>query len=136
MSIQRAGELEVVLALAAGLAALVEHRVLVGGGRVGRVRQRGERLVELGLHAVELLAQRLAAARDLLHLGDRPRGVLAGLLRGRDRLRGGVLLRLEPLDLGQQLAPPHVELEHAVEPRVGPVAPPRERRAHGLRVRP
>ena len=48
----------------------------------------------------------------------------------------GVLLRLEPFDLGQQLAPARVELEHPVEPRVGPVAPPGERRAHRGRVVP
>ena len=91
MSIQRARQLEVVEACATGLAALVEHLVLVGRGRVGRVGQQRERLVEIGLDAVELLAQRLAAARDLLHLGDRAGRVLAGLLRRGDRRRGGVL---------------------------------------------
>jgi hypothetical protein len=115
----------VVLARAAALAALVQDGVLVGGRRVRRVRKRREGLVELGLHAVELVAQRLGAARNLLHVCDRRGGVAARLLGGRDRLRRGVLLRLEPLYLGQQLAPPPVELERAVETRVGSVAPAR-----------
>ena len=63
------------------------------------------------------------------------RGVLAGLLRRRDGLRGGVLLRLEPLDLGQQLAPARVELEHAVQPGLRAVAAPRERGADAARDR-
>jgi hypothetical protein len=49
-------------------------------------------------------------------------------------LRGGVLLRLRPLDLRQQLAPADVEREHAVELRVGAVAAPGERLSYRLGV--
>ena len=133
----RAAQLEVVLRRSRPrLAALVEDLVLVGRGRVGRVGQRGELGVELGLHAVELLAQRLAARGDRLHRGDRLRGVLARLLGRGDRLRRLVLLRLDPLGLGQQLAPPHVERQHPVQPLGRAVAPPRERLAHGRGILP
>ncbi len=44
-----------------------------------------------------------------------------GILRGADLLAGGVLLGAQPLRLGQQVAPPHVQLEDLVE-RAGRVA--------------
>ena len=82
----------------------------------------------------ELLRQRLRAARDLLHLGDRVGRVAALLLRARDRLRGLVLARPQPLDLGQQLAPPRVErqrLVRAARPTRRSAAPARRARRPG-----
>ncbi len=99
--------------------------------RVG-VRQVGQpRLgaVELLLDLRQLLLQRLGLGRDLAHvrhggvgLGRVP-GLLGGLLGLRDRLVGRVLLGPQRLELGQDLAPPLVEAQHAVEGlRVVPAA--------------
>ena len=135
MSIMVARQLEVVAARSeANLADLAQRRVLVRGRRVRRVRKRGQRLLQVGLGAGQLLPERLHARRDLLHRGDLVRGVATGLLGLSDRLRRLVLARPQALGLRPQRAHALVELERAIEPRVGPVTPPRERLAHRGRI--
>ena len=133
---QPAGELEVVARLVRPprLADLAHRGVLVGRARVGRVRDQREHALQLLLDRRQLLRQRLHAPRDLLHLGDRVGRVAALLLRARDRLRGLVLARPQPLDLGQQLAPPRVErqrLVQAARPTRPSAAPARRARRPG-----
>ena len=105
--------------------------------RIGRVRERARSTPSSAASTDgELLRQRLrpAARPPASRRSRRPRP--ARLLGARDRLRGLVLARPQPLDLGQQLAPPRVERQRLVQPRVRAVAAPRQRRAHGVRVPP
>ena len=136
MSISAPRHLEVVAAGGAGRPLLAQRGVLVGGRRIGRVRQRRQRGLQLGVGVRQLLRERLHPLGDLLHGRDLGRRVAALALGRADRLRGRVLLGLQRLDLGPQRAGALVELEHAVEPDLGPVTPPGQRRTHGLGVAP
>ena len=127
---QVAEQLEVVAARRARLADLAQHRVLVGGRRVGEVRQRRRAASSSSSSTALQLGVEL-----LLAVADRPatsaiasRRVLALALQLADLLAGRVLLGPQRLELGQQLAPARVELEHPVERAVGAVAAARERR--------
>ncbi len=97
-----AGELEVVLAGLGALAPLAERRVLVGGGRIGEVRQRHRELVELLLEPRDLGLELLDPGADGLHLRDRLARVLAGALGLRDRLGAGVARRARLVALGDE----------------------------------
>jgi hypothetical protein len=115
---QRSGHLEVIRAGPAVCADLADHGVLVGRRRVGRVGQRRERGLQLGVGVGELLPELLHAPGDVLHRGDLLGRVAARLPGGPDRLRRLVLLRPQALGLRSQRARARVELEHAVEPLV------------------
>ena len=91
----------------------------LGGARVGQVRQRGEPCLQLLFDLAELLLERLGARGNLAHRRDLALALLLLSARADARARL-VLLRAQPLELGQQRAPPRVELEHLLE------------RAHGL----
>ena len=99
----RAGQLEVIAAL--GRDTQPHSRsdvVLVGGGRVGRVRQRRLQRVELLLEPRDLGLELLDPRAHRLHRGDRLRRVGARALGLADRLRAGVALGLRLLELGPQ----------------------------------
>ena len=133
---QRSGDVEVVAAGGALLAHLAQRpcrlSAAVGSGGFGSVAERG---LQLGVGVRQLLPERLHALGDLLHRGDLLGRVAARLLGGADRLRRLVLARAQVLHLGPQRARALVELEHAVQPLVGPVAAARQRRPHRVRDR-
>ena len=118
-----------------GLADLAQRRVVVGGGRVGRVRERrrarpAARRRRPPAPAPSAFTRAATSCIAAISSAASPPACLARA----DRLRRLVLARAQRLDLGPQRARARVELEHAVEPRVGAVAPARQRRPHGLGV--
>jgi hypothetical protein len=118
----------VVASASRGFPPFLHDLVLVGGRRVGQVRQRRhpplQRRVDLGQLRLELLDLRT----DLAHPRDRVRRILARLLRPTDRVRDLVALRAKSFQLRQDLAPPPVQSKQLVDGVSGTAA--RQSRAH------
>ena len=133
---QRAGELQVVARRTSSASptsrSVVSSSAAVGSGGLGSDASAVSSSASI---ALELLAERLHATRDLLHLGDRGARVLAGLLGARDRParpRSGA--RAAPSTSGRSSSWRASSARASSSRCVGPVAAARERGAHRVRV--
>jgi hypothetical protein len=89
--------------------AIVLRRTADRDGRIRHVRHRHQQIAALLFDAIELGFERLDPVPPGLVRGKN-RGRIQSLLLGpRDFLARGVLLALEPLDLGNQSAAPRIE---------------------------
>ena len=118
-----------------GLADLA-HQLVLGagrGGRVGQVGQRRQRRLQLLFDCAQLALELLGARGHSAHRRDLALALLP-VARGLDARVGLVLLGAQPLQLGQQLAPARIQLDHPTQAGGRLLAATRERRAHDLRL--